>query len=150
MQPRTAFANVLPSAGVPFTVGAPASAAAASAVRMLKPAALTLAWPTARDMAVMSSFIARGSARYAAAAVRIAGYEHADGLTLNCACVGARGLFARSWLQATTASAPMAATLVSTRAFINTLRSFRPDEPSLWSNRAWGGAATTCCHPATV
>src|SRR6185369_5501881 len=118
MQPRTEFAKLLPSVGVPFTVGAPASAAAASAVRMLKPAALMLAWPTALDIAVMSSFIARASVRYATALVRIVGNEHADGLTLNCACVGVRGLFARSWLQATTARAPAAATMVMIRAFM--------------------------------
>src|SRR6476661_4943154 len=150
MQPRTEFAKLLPSVGVTFTVGAPASAAAASAARTLKPAALMLDWPTALDMAVISSFIARGSVRYAAALARIVGNEHAEGLTLNCACVGVRGLFAKSCVQATMARAPAAATMVETRAFIHTLRSLMPGRTELVVQPGWGGAATTCRQPATA
>src|SRR4051812_41707954 len=118
MHARTEFAKVLPLAEVPFTVGAPASAAAAIAVRMSKPLASTAACVVALDIAVINSFTERGSVRYAAAFVRIVGYEHADGLTLNDTCVGARGLLARSWLQATMASVPAAATLAMIRAFM--------------------------------
>ena len=70
---------MLPSVGVAvdFTVGAPASAAAAIARQDVEAAGVDVGRPTALDIAVISSFTARTSVRYAAALVRMVGYEHA-------------------------------------------------------------------------